>query len=283
MVTCSQCKNQNPPELDLCQDCGADLLPPPGRLRRAWWVIRAILIGLFVMAAGLVPLILWLEETTMVAFDSLFLLIALVGVVILLSGLIRSLLPSTIYARYLDRAARHASIDPAQAADDFVHGVMLAPVKIRPSLTQKLPKKLKAVIAASEYARVTHPGGYQSPEGIRKIIYSAYTTWAGLSESIPQFGQAASIGRAAGVARATSNQKRKAVLAFLANLFHELAADGLVRQLGWCRRCKAVVTCDDAGHCSCDQKHGAARGIIFVPLGEADLFTRRLQQAFAGP
>jgi hypothetical protein len=159
---------------------------------------------------------------------------------------------------------------------------MLAPARARPSISKRLPKKLRTLVAQSEYARLAAPGGYQSAEGIRRIVYSAYTTWARLSETLPEFGQAVSLGWEAGTAKSTPDRKRRQILSSLGKLLNELAADGLVQPLGYCPRCRAVVSCDERDRCINEPKHGPARGVVYVVPSEVDLFTRRLQQVYAG-
>ncbi len=279
MVTCSQCKTQNRPERDFCQKCQADLLPPPSASSRAWAVIRAILIGLVIVAFGLGPLIAWGREDNMATYIDLSLLLILVGLVVLVRGLIQAAGPAPMYRRYLDRAARHAGIDPGQATADFVHGVMLAPAQVRPDLMQKIPQKLKEVLFNSGNTLVAATSGYQSPEGIRKIVYSVYTTWARLEESVPEFGRVTAMGRRPRRPR-SSSRKRKELLARLVKMLNDLAGNGLVLELGYCPRCKSVVICDAGGHCSCDQKHGGAKGVVYVVPEEVELFKKRLRQVY---
>ncbi len=274
MVTCSQCKTQNRPERDFCQKCQADLLPRPSTSRRAWAILRAILVGLIIVAIGLGPLIAWGREDNMATYYDLSLLIILVGLVMLIRGVVQAAGPAPLYKRYLERAARHARIDPGQAAADFVHGVMLAPAELRPALTQEIPKNLKEIIDQSGNSLAAATSGYQSPEGVRKIVYSVYTTWAGLAEDSPGSR------RSAGVRRASSSRRRKEILARLGKMLADLAGNGLVLELGYCPRCKAVVSCDAGGHCSCDEKHGGARGVVYVVPEEVELFKKRLRQVY---
>src|SRR5512140_152795 len=282
MVTCSQCKAQNPPDSDTCEHCQADLLPSPSPSARARDVSRAAGLGLLLVAIGVAPLFFSRTTFGIDIISGLSILVILVGLVLLARGLIRAIRPAPLYARYLDRAARHAQLDPDQAVLDFIHGAMLAPPRERPSISKRLPKKLRAVIAASDYVRLAAPGGYESTEGIRRIVYSAYAAWARLSEPIPELGQSADLGGEAGTLRANSDRKRRQILGSLGKLLDELAADGLVKPLGYCTRCKAVVACDDRDRCSCDPKHGPARGVVYVVPADEAFFTRRLQQAYAG-
>jgi hypothetical protein len=281
MITCNQCKTQNPPEAETCRKCRANLLPPQSASRHTWGIIRAVLTGVFIIALGLVPLVVWGSEANLAYFDSFSILIMLAGMVVLVRGLIRSIRPAPLYTRYLERAARHASTDPEQAMTDFVHGVMLAPARVRQTLTQTLPGDLKNVIALSPYALNPVMSGYQSPEGIRKILYTGYTTWARLAESLPEFGKSVSLGWHARTVNVSSDRKRKEVISSLGRIFNELAEDGLVKKLGYCPKCKTVVSCDSSGHCSCVQKHGAAQGIVYVLPEEVELFNKRLMQVFA--
>lgn len=273
MVTCSQCKTQNPPGLDICQSCRADLLPYPVPIKRIWPILRAALVGLFIIAIGLVPLFIWQNESYFLR-RNLAILVMLAGLLTWALGLSRALRPAPLYVRYLERAARHAGIDPPQALADFVHGVMLAPARARPALSRQIPVNLKDLIARSGNTLAAATSGYQSPEGIRKIVYSAYTTWAGLVEQIPRPVQI-------GPSRVNPQRVRKQVVNRLDFTFNDLAGSDLVLKLGYCPRCKAVVSCDPGGRCTWDSRHGPAKGIVYVIPEEVELFKKRLHQSFS--
>ncbi len=273
MVTCSQCTTPNSPGRDACEKCGADLLPLPPVSRKVWSILRAALLGLLLIALGLLPLILWHHLAVISTWKDLSLLLVLAGLVVFLRELARALRPVPLYARYLHRAARHAQSDPSQAMEDFVHAVMLAPAAIREGLSLRLPRPLKTLVSHTELNLSAATSGYQSPEGVRKIIYSGYTLWARLAEGIPALQPT---GKAV-----QPRLQRKKIAAELGRIFNDLAADGLVKKLGYCPKCRQVVLCDGAGHCSCGKKHGIPRGIVFVPPEEADLFSRRLLQVYA--
>jgi len=281
MVTCSQCQTRNPPEREACQKCGADLLPPPGTSKRMWGIIKAALAGLFIIAIGITPLILWRDIASVAVSQGFAVLLLLAGGVVGVRGLIRAIEPAPIHSRYLERAARHVEIDSAQAMTDFVHGVMLAPAKVRQNISQSLPTKLKNLVVFSEKSLVSATSGYQSPEGVRKIIYASYTIWGRLSETMPEFRKSSSTNWQAGVESSKAHIRRKKTLAELSRVFNDLAGAGLVKKLGYCPKCRVVVTCDESGHCSCDGKHGQAKGIVYVIPEEEQLFKKRLMQAYA--
>jgi len=278
LITCSQCKTQNPPDRDTCRQCNADMLPRPKAARRTWSVISAAFLGLIIIAIGLVPFYYWRTEPHMEACSGFAIIVMIAGGIVLLRGVLRALRPPDLYALYLKRAVMHAQEDSDQAVADFVLGAMLAPAKARTGLTQQIPNRLKKVISLAGSELSLSSTGDNSPETIRKIMYAAYITWASLAERIPEYVHATSFGFEAGLESATAYAKRGQVESGLEKIFNGLWGAGLVKNLGYCRRCKAVVDCDEAGKCANDMKHGAAQGIVYVVPEDVTLISKRLQQ-----
>jgi hypothetical protein len=280
MITCSQCNTLNSPDRLVCEKCNADLLPMPKASKRKWAIIRAVLLGLFIIFIGLAPFLSFLHEPDMGFCSGVAVLVMLIGGVVLLRGVLRAVKPPEIYARYLDRAALYAQSGNDQAIADFVHGVMLAPAKIRQNLSRRLPKKLKNEIYPVGNIPVFSSPGDTSPEAIKKTVYAAYINWAALSELIPEFVNATEMGFEAGWESVKQREKRDKWLEGMGKILGTLAEAELVRKLGYCPKCKAVVEWDKSGYCTTDKKHGVPLGRVYVIPDEIELISKRLQQIY---
>lgn len=159
MITCVKCKEQNPANLENCQNCGHTLLPGETFGDR----ITIFIAGLIGMGISIGMLFL-LEKYPDLTDLSQCLIFArpevwFIGIVgFPITGLIGALRKTPMYKKYENRAQRHQEIDPEQALVDLSEALQLAPekekaglLKQRSALFNKLGREKEALQDQLEY------------------------------------------------------------------------------------------------------------------------------------
>jgi RNA polymerase subunit RPABC4/transcription elongation factor Spt4 len=220
MVTCDRCKTVNPPTQKRCQNCQRDLLPG----RSAWVRLGVLIVSLALGAFGAFILVKMAQGADLpdlgCAFTSpVYWVIFTIGVPLL--GLVYALQRTPAHEKFVDRAKRHLSIDPAQALADLSKALNLAPEKQKTAILKERAKLLAAMDRMTESTRdkiasMEGEGAYEGAGGFAALV--------GMDKDVY-------------VAGVKSSQQSEMVKSH--------AAVGL----GWCKKCKTVVELDDGMHC----------------------------------
>jgi tetratricopeptide (TPR) repeat protein len=220
-LLCYKCQEKNRPDQKVCAHCGADLLPGRVLVERIGWLFGGI--ALAAIFLGLAYALSHVEEPLCCASPTTLFLMALAGLI----GGIRMCFGSTPeYEKYEKRAQRHVDDVPEQALADLTKALELAPEKQRASilrqrgeLYRKLGRKQEALADLTAYSSDEH----------------AHKGAAVLSEVV---GVDLEPTAALGTEQA------------IGTLQTDLVQEGVLRPIGYCRRCKDAVALDGDQRCS---------------------------------
>jgi len=286
-IQCAKCKSVNSPEAEKCQKCGADLLPGFGSARTV-----GVILGFFFMA-------LMGFAAFMSGGDSYKCLIPMgIGVLAFtLWGVSRLGHPSMQYRRYENRARRHTKTDPDQAYADFTKAIRLAPWSLtayqgRCSLHDKvdlsiddlceeieflantlntssrrsvLKKDLREILARQivelSIKRINREGELGLANEVLSHQVQLLDFMEANVEDIHQF-KTDTIGFGAGITMHLRGELRKNIQKTQTELYRR----GLVKAIGYCRRCKEEVEPDLDLDCSKNKSHGKIDKVrFFIP------------------
>lgn len=210
MIQCPKCEANNPSGRDVCEACGANLLPGESIRDRIGNLIVGILGGVMAGVGALLLIKYEVEIPECMIISPQACLFAAIASPI--AGLVSALQKTPLYKRYATRARRHIEIDPEQAIADFSQALETAPekeqaglLKERAALYEKLGMEKEATRDQLDFTSA--PGAYDG--GIMRL-----------------FGDAAVEGYTAGA----GDQDRK-----------KLVAAGRAKALGYCSKCGGVV------------------------------------------
>lgn len=183
MITCEHCKTVNPPELRHCQKCHRDLLPGEGALTRLLILIVAGLLTAF----GLWVLVRIIQGEPLPDLGCAFtspVFWAILVVITPLSALKLALTPTPAHQKYLNRARRHLTLDPAQALADLNQALELA---LEPDRTAILKERARLHTSLGQsqqalrdkIATIESDGAYQGAEAVAALTGMDKDTFVG--------------------------------------------------------------------------------------------------------
>jgi len=286
-IQCTKCQSMNPPSEEKCQTCGADLLPGFSKLKRISSIILAVVAMIFFGYLGF--MFLRLPHASGLVLVPFVLLIGLAA--LLLWAAIKG--PAKP-VRYVFRAQRHLKIDLDQAYADFTEAVRLQPSLLlahqgRSSLYDKVDLSIADLCQEIEFLTGTLRTSGRSREKLREVLAHQIMelsqkrinreTEMGLANEslnhtlqlldfieaniadIHQF-KTTTLGFGTGVTLHLRGQLRKNIQKTRAELYR----GGLVKAIGYCRRCKEDVEPDLDLDCSRNKSHGQIDKVrFFVP------------------
>ena len=210
MIQCPKCEAKNATGRDICEECGAKLLPGESIRDRIGHLITGILGGIMAGVGAFLLIKFEVEVPECIIISPQACLFTAIASPI--AGLVSALRKTPLYRRYATRARRHIEIDPEQAVADFSQALEIAPekehaglLKERAALYEKLGMEKEATRDQLDFTST--PGAYDG--GIMQL-----------------FGDAAVEGYTAGA----GDQDRK-----------KLVAAGRAKALGYCSKCGGVV------------------------------------------
>lgn len=225
-ILCPKCQTRNPPDLSICRQCGATLLPGRRIRDRIGYLIGGVTAAVLLLGSA------WLFARMEMA-DALPPIcaspqhMAFAALVCLGSGLAFALGRTPQYEKYLQRAQRHTEASPDQALADFSRALQLAPdkekadvLKQRGALHLKLGHREAALADLSVYA--ASPYAHKGAEALTSVL--------GIEME--------------DAAKAMSSAERS-----IQQLRKELTAQGVLVATGYCRRCKDAVRLDGSSYC----------------------------------
>ena len=211
MIQCPKCETNNTSSHDVCEECGAKLLPGEGIGDRLGNLIVGILGGIMAGAGAYVLVEAQIELPECMPVSPAACIFAAIASPI--AGLVSALRKTPLYKRYATRARRHIEIDPEQAVADFSQALDTAPekeraglLKERAALYEKLGMEKEATRDQLDYTSAE--GAYESGRGITQL-----------------FGGDADV-----YASDRGKEERKG-----------LVAAGRAKALGYCSKCGGVV------------------------------------------
>ncbi len=222
MITCKKCQAINPNEVEICQNCGADLLPGESFKDR----LGIFLIGIFGGAVSLGILIFLMNnpELTETSQCCIFTnpyawFLGILGLPI--TGILNAVRKTPIYKRYENRAKRHIEADPDQAIEDFSKAIDLAPEKQKASLVKQRSELYKKLGREEDFLkdRLT----YMESEGAYEGKAALAQTFKADSESF--------------VSSARESERK------------QLVAEGKIKGVGFCRECQHAVELNEKLRC----------------------------------
>ena len=220
MIHCKKCKAENPPEREVCNSCGSNLLPGESLGDRLGTLIAAIIAS--AIGFGLAYLSSTLPDDLPECLPASPIAWFLVGMVALGSGLVATMRKTPRHERFEKRARRHIELDPEQAIADFTKALEHAPETKRASLLEKRARLFAKLGKEREATRDRLD--YTFSEG-------AYKTGAGLAKMIGADTEAYT---------STVAKDERA----------RMIADGKVVALGFCPKCADVVALTYKLRCS---------------------------------
>ena len=227
MITCHKCQEINPPEAEVCHNCGTDLLPGDTFKDR----LGVLIMGIFGGAVSLGILIFLMNnpELTETSECCIFTnpyawFIGIFGLPI--TGIINAIRKTPTYRRYENRAKRHIEVNPEQAIADFSKAIDLAPEKQKASLLKQRSEIHKKLGMEEDFLkdRLT----YMESEGAYEGQTALAQTFKADSESF--------------VASARESERKK------------LIAEGKIKAVGFCKECMHAVELDDKMRCPLHRK-----------------------------
>ena len=238
MIQCLKCKTNNPSSRDICEECGANLLPGEGIGDRLGNLIVGILGGVMAGAGAWLLSEAPIEVPECMPVSSAACIFAAIASPI--AGLVSAIRKTPLYKRYTTRARHHIELDPEQAVADFSQALETAPekeqaglLKERATLYEKLGMEKEAARDRLDYT--TAEGAYNG--GIMRL-----------------FGDEAVAGYTAGA----GERDRK-----------KLVAEGRVKALGYCSKCGGVVELNPDLRCL-EHKSSKPKAVRFVLVDEAE-------------
>jgi len=139
MICCPSCETEDPPSVETCIHCGADLLPGSGIGKRAESIGAGIAGGL--VSGALLYAFGQMEEPPFCCPSPQALLI---GVVVLpVAGLVNALRRTPLHERYALRARRHLDSDPQPSATDHTNRyptARLSGTRVQCPIIDRLPR-----------------------------------------------------------------------------------------------------------------------------------------------
>ena len=227
MITCSKCEERNPPNTEVCQKCGANLLPGETFKDRLTVFIFGIVGGVISLAVLL--FLMHNPELTETSECCIFTnpyawFLGILGLPIM--GILNAVRKTPIYQRYENRAKRHKEVDPEQALADLSEAIHLAPEKQKASLLQQRSEIYKAL--GREEAFLEDRLTYMESEGAYQGQANLAQTFKADSESF--------------VASARESERK------------QLVAEGKINAVGFCKKCQHVVVLNEKLECSIHPK-----------------------------
>jgi len=239
MIQCVKCETNNTTSRDICEECGANLLPGEGIGDRLGNLIVGILGGVMAGAGAWLLSEAPIEVPECMPVSPAACIFAAVASPI--AGLVSALRKTPLYKRYTTRARRHIELDPEQAVADFSQALETAPEKERAGLLKERAALYEKLGLEEEATRDRLD--YTSAEG-------AYETGRGITQL---FGGDTDV-----YASDRGKEDRK-----------ELVAAGRAKALGYCSKCGGVVELNPDIRCP-DHTSTKPKAVRFVLPDEVE-------------
>jgi hypothetical protein len=174
VISCHKCKQSNPAEAKLCQNCGADLLPGESISGRLILLISGIFGGLF--SVGMIYVLANypdIADSSCMFTNPVIWYIS--SVLLPIIGIVSSLRKTQVYQRYELRAKRHIATDPEQAVRDLSTALDLAPEKEKAALLKQRAEIYKTLgreedEAEDRLAYLESEGAYKNQAGLAQVL-----------------------------------------------------------------------------------------------------------------
>jgi len=239
MIQCLKCRTNNPSSRDICEECGANLLPGEGIGDRLGNLIVGILGGVMAGAGAYLLIETQIELPECMPISPAACIFAAIASPI--AGLVSAIRKTPLYKRYTTRARRHIELDPGQAVADFSQALETAPEKERAGLLKERATLYEKLGLEKEAARDRLD--YTSAEG-------AYETGRGITQL---FGGDTDV-----YASDRGKEDRK-----------KLVAEGRAIALGYCSKCGGVVELNPDLRCP-EHKSSKPKAVRFVLADESE-------------
>jgi hypothetical protein len=288
-IQCPKCKSMNPSSEEKCQSCGTDLLQGYGRANRIVAIVCLAIIWLATILCGCLG---FLNQNPLIGYTSIA-----VGIALVPFTLWAARKGPAQYILYENRAKRHMKIDPKQAYQDFTRAFRLVPwsrtaLRGRSLLSDKVDLSIddlceeigsltdgldtssrrnalkhdaREILAREVIELSIRRINREGELGLANEVLSHQVQLLDFIEAnvedIHQF-KTDTIGFGTGITMHLRGELRKNIQKTRTELYRR----GLVKAMGYCRRCKEDVEPDLDLDCSRSKSHGKLDRVrLFVP------------------